>query len=510
MDILPSFIAKAGLLAPIAFVCWLIPFATFLILRKAGIEVWILALSILLFGLLPYTGHRYSFASLEGDASLGKPAKIFAELSDLAPPARRANHLYSLEASAPLTSLYLGTEDTPTWAKTPQPLIVLCASGGGITAEVWAYKMLHLLDQEIPEFRSHLRVITGASGGMVGASTWVARSSLGVPRSPEATFRGRNLDQLSQITQRLTLWDLSWGALLQRLPFPPFDQGHYQDRGNLLEQVWVEKFPSLGISLPELAASEHSGELPSLIYAPMLAQDGRRLLTSNLDLSPLRYAGWGSEGPRHRVRSSLLTSSQALEDVPLTTWARMGATFPIVSPAASLPQRRDHPDAIRNAVDAGYYDNSGTNLAVSWLRECYVPWLDQALDDPNSGCFPPTSILIIELDAYPRLPEHPQRHRKFTGNLFIEDVRQVFLGASNRSRSTHFRNDEEIEAFGRFSKDHNWLADIPLYSARFTCDSGASLSWALTERERDSIFDNANRTLETSEFQKLAERLAQE
>ncbi len=98
--------------------------------------------------------------------------------------------------------------------------------------------------------------------------------------------------------------------------------------------------------------------------------------------------------------------------------------------------------------------------------------------------------------------EEPER-RRLTGNLFFEDVKQVLSGASKRVRSMHFRNDEEIEALGRFAERHEHLREIPIHNARFVCHSGTSLSWALTEREGEAIFQSAERALETEEFRTL-------
>lgn len=481
------------LVAPVAFAAWMLPVAIFLGCCRKGIEAWFLAGTLLLLGLLPYTGHRYLFRSLEESNS----KEIFKELAGVDGPLAPIP-----EQPIPMLYLQTGTEP-PAWSSRQQrPLVVLCASGGGITAEVWAYKMLKAFEK-LPGFTQDLRVITGASGGMVGAAIWISDQSFhkqhpGNFKLPERFSDKRidQLDQLSRVTQRLALWDLSWGAVLQRIPLWPFNLTKYQDRGNLLEAVWKEEFPPLAISLPEILPFERSGDLPSLIFSPMLAQDGRRLLISNLNLAPLKCAGWGSGASMDRVRSAIQAEAGTLEGIPLTTWARMSATFPIVSPAACLPQRPPS-NPPRNPVDAGYYDNDGTNLAVGWIRECYLPWLETQLEAGNAQVQPPSCIVLVELDAYPRLRKVPLRQR-LTGNLFFEDVKHVATGASQRVRSIHFRNDEEIEALGRFGH-------IPIHSVRFECSVDASLSWALTDVERRAISERAERCehLQPEEFARL-------
>ena len=146
--------------------------------------------------------------------------------------------------------------------------------------------------------------------------------------------------------------------------------------------------------------------LPSLILSPMIVEDGRLLLISNLDLkSTVAHASHALAGggrprglerppsparrqPRTenglRLQGSKVTEIndgtgvgiyslyglrvlQALPDgegVPgLATAVRMNATFPMVSPAVNLPT-----DPPRRVVNAGYFDNYGIQVATSWLH----------------------------------------------------------------------------------------------------------------------------------------------
>src|SRR5262249_35447970 len=52
---------------------------------------------------------------------------------------------------------------------------VVAASGGGIRAAYWTAGVLNALEQAHPGFFYHVRLITGASGGMVGASHFVSQ-----------------------------------------------------------------------------------------------------------------------------------------------------------------------------------------------------------------------------------------------------------------------------------------------------------------------------------------------
>ena len=53
-------------------------------------------------------------------------------------------------------------------------------------------------------------------------------------------------------------------------PFPVYN------RGDKLEDVWLEYAPELGSTFGDIAEKEKAGEIPSIVFSPMLVEDGRR------------------------------------------------------------------------------------------------------------------------------------------------------------------------------------------------------------------------------------------
>src|SRR5262245_31884196 len=100
---------------------------------------------------------------------------------------------------------------------TSKPKIVIVAtSGGGIRAAVWTAVVLEGLEQEIPHLRNHMRLLTGASGGMVAAGLYAAdfeNVPVGQRRvDTECGLRpffsyGLAQDSLSNTVQTMLLWD---------------------------------------------------------------------------------------------------------------------------------------------------------------------------------------------------------------------------------------------------------------------------------------------------------------
>lgn len=262
-------------------------------------------------------------------------------------------------------------------------LVVVTASGGGYRATFWTAIVLDRLreleeEQRLPGFTGGIRLLTGASGGMVATAYFAALQSetgarKGVRSSIEADIdRTRGFDSnaerdsLTAVIQALSQWDAP-------LTFLPVVNLH--DRGRALEKQWKV----LARSFTDLATGERAGWRPSVILSPMLIDDGRPLFISNLDLSEII----GGEG---RAVEFFRLFPDVHDQFLLATAARMSATFPYIAPTVSLPTR-----VPQRVVDAGYFDNSGLGTAAAFLQE---PKVADWIRSNTSG------IILIEIDAF--------------------------------------------------------------------------------------------------------------
>src|SRR5262249_11055263 len=125
-------------------------------------------------------------------------------------------------------------------------------------------------------------------------------------------------------------------------PFP-----YYHDRGWALEEAWQKNVsPALGRSMRSLQAGEEAGWRPSLVFSPMLVEDGRRLLISNLDLKEITESEgslfiadddeFNCEGSYSLSAVEFYRLFPSADEFRLSTAVRMSASFPYVSPAAAL------------------------------------------------------------------------------------------------------------------------------------------------------------------------------
>jgi tetratricopeptide (TPR) repeat protein len=270
-------------------------------------------------------------------------------------------------------------DDTPARPK----LVVVATSGGGITAAYWTALCLTELEHRHPHFARHVRVITGASGGMVGAAEFVA--SLNVPPANPDPYldRQRRLRILARL-RRDSLTPVVREMILSDIPSMFVFGVQPNDRGRVLEGVWerpeagagraneAAAAEGLGMEFLALAKGEKEGWRPSLIVSPMILEGTQQLLISNLNLEGL---GGGLEFFKQFRRAPL----------KLSTALRMNAAFPFVSPAVNLPTAPP-----RRVLDAGYKENYGVELATEWLEK-HRQWLK----DHTSG------VILIQIRAYP-------------------------------------------------------------------------------------------------------------
>ncbi len=396
-----------------------------------------------------------------------------------------------------------------------RPLVVVCTSGGGIRAATWTAAILGRLN-DLPHLRGALAWVSGASGGMVGAAHWLACLAGNGHVAWERLAEGVARDSLDEVARTLVFNDVPMAFV----PFP-----NARDRGQALEATWCQHATklggNLGAPLSSLRQGEAEGRWPSLVFSPMLVEDGRRLLLSNVDLSPVtdHYARWLSSAATPSSPSTGLASRSAysladlvpnaLGRVSLATAARLVASFPYASPAVSLPTMPR-----RRVVDAGYFDNYGLELACGWLRVL----LERRRERLVAGC---SGILVIqirdnvsELSVNPQTPAELDRLREnaaeedtaaWRGLEGLTSPPEAVLSA--RDRATLFRNDAQLEAVSSLYSQAFQQPDF-VTTTVFEFAGEASLSWHLDGDEVHSLLGQAASRGITSKLDAIRDWLA--
>lgn len=342
------------------------------------------------------------------------------------------------------------------------PLVVVSAAGGGIQSAAWTTRVLAELERQMasagsPGFHRSVRLISGVSGGSVGALQYAHAVGLDAETPP--------LDEAAAAASS-SLWAAVLGMVkkdLVRAALPMLfttERKLFQDRGRMLELAWSEN----------AAASHHRGCLesatlqqwgldaadlkrPALIFNATVVETGERMAISTAPRRPLGYYSFETQAIRAQDRvGSFEFTERYIADIPMVTAARLSATFPLISPAArpaispepgrglilpGIEHERVFPrgGSLHHAVDGGYFENSGLVGALEWL--------DEALTDLKKvGRRLPEEVLVIELAAFPDPPEDLQRQRpldlgrKSQGSLFdLISPALTMAGVRNSSQS---------------------------------------------------------------------------
>ena len=240
-----------------------------------------------------------------------------------------------------------------------EPLIIVCAAGGGIQAAGWTAKVLTELDASVPDFSRRVELVSSVSGGSVGAMYYLEQlARLDELRQltkeeRDAVFEAATASSLSAVGLALVFQDL-------RRPLVPF-VNRDEDRGTALEAVWRRRLdPGTPIdsTLKSWASSVRAKKLPAVAFNATIAGAaagdllGHRMVFSTVDL-------------RNGAKEFFSTYG-ADKDIDVVTAARLSATFPYISPIARGPEGRG---AEFGMADGGYHDNLGFTTALQWLDE---------------------------------------------------------------------------------------------------------------------------------------------
>ena len=244
---------------------------------------------------------------------------------------------------------------------TPTPVLV-CASGGGIAAAAWAAAVLSSLDRQNPErFNQSLALISGASGGSVGAMHFVAAC-----RSPFGCASA--LDRASRSSLDAAAWGLVGPDFLRAaVPFAGALLGNI-GRGWALEQAWD---PHGDLRFPLSAWAIR----PAVVFNATLVETGERVGLANVNLEPTFP----------NFQTILRNEAQHVDLSPVAA-ARVSASFPFLTPTPRPAEVAYH------FADGGYYDNYGVGAAVAFLQLAY------AAEDFSATPLP-RRIMLIEIRA---------------------------------------------------------------------------------------------------------------
>jgi energy-coupling factor transporter transmembrane protein EcfT len=379
------------------------------------------------------------------------------------------------------------------WKKSTQKnkpsLIIISCSGGGSRSALWTVSCLQQLDSITNnQFSKHLYMITGASGGMIGAAYY--REMLFLNYSLEQKLLPIHKENVSKdILNRI-----SFSMATQLLTLPLYvdvkNQTYRKERGYHFENqlvyntgFWNER------TIGDYYQAEKNAQIPILYLTPTIVNDGRKLLISPMNNSffcekfhfnPI-YAN-----ENHYIEWKQLFKDYQPDSLLMTSAIRMNATFPYILPNVELPTVPSI-----EVMDAGVTDNFGITTASTYL----IRFLQHFKNEFHQ-------IIILQI----RDTKQEEKIEKVEKNSIITDFLSVLADSYNSiSNNGDYMNDMLLEhakyIFGNQLQVYE-LQYIPSNEYR-----SASLSFHLTEQEKFDILNALKATENQKVFHQIADLL---
>jgi predicted acylesterase/phospholipase RssA len=244
------------------------------------------------------------------------------------------------------------------------PVFLVAAEGGGLRAAFQTALVLARLQDLCPSFAQHTFVISGVSGGSLGASVFAAlakRHAENGPPRPCSDEGPRIFEKkVHQILGRdylsPPLATLLGAEVLQRmlpLPIPPTDRARALERA--VEQSWTRTTGGYEFTNEFYSLWEHfpNDATPGLFLNATRVETGDRMVISPFNPGDERF-NW-------LVHLSHIDSTMTL---PLSSATVLSARFPGVTPSGYLMGD----GAKHRYVDGGYFEASGAATLLDALN----------------------------------------------------------------------------------------------------------------------------------------------
>ncbi len=352
-------------------------------------------------------------------------------------------------------------------------LVLINVSGGGIRSAIWTLHSLQTADSMSGgKLFSQTQLITGSSGGMIGAAYFrelnLLMSQNKIPNQYDKIYcNNMAKDILNPIA--FTIATSEW--LFPLKSFKVDNHKYAYDRGYALEQKLEENtFNVFDKRLSAYKKPEADAAIPMMVFCPSIVNDGRKLLISPLGISYLTQNAKTEKTQFNKlfdaIEYSRFFEKQSAEQTLFTSVLRMSATFPYISPVVSLPS-----EPRIEIMDAGLRDNYGMETSLRFIK-AFNDWIAEN----TSG------ILIIQIrDRHKNVPvdENPNQTLmqaltrpmgSFYGHLFeVQDYNQ----------------NQQIQMADVWCKSQIDIVDLQL---RNEANDRISLSWHLTNKEKKKVF----------------------
>lgn len=324
-------------------------------------------------------------------------------------------------------------------------VVVISASGGGSRSAYWTFRCLQYADSlSGGQLFKHTVMMTGASGGMIGAAFWRALHTENADTPLKNVYSPQYQEDIGKDLLNAIVFSMAAVDFIS--PFNKIivgGQRYGKDRGYAFDQELSHITGGrLNKSIGDYQQVVAEGRSPMMVISGTIINDGRKLLVSTQPLSYMTRPTYN----RHQKQSVIdavdfarFFKADSPMDLQLSSALRMSATFPIILPVVKLPSQPK-----MNIMDAGLRDNYGLETSLRYLNN-FREWM-------LSHC---SQIIFLQIrDTKEILPEQPL-HKPSISEMILDPLFAIQQQWSSfQTFSQTYLQDDAYQNYpkGRFHK----------------------------------------------------------
>jgi hypothetical protein len=372
-------------------------------------------------------------------------------------------------------------------------MIVMTTSGGGNRSATFTMNVLQHLDSlSNGKIFGKTFLITGASGGMIGATYFRELYREKIHGKNITLQDDKYVDNIAEDLLNPTFSSFVARDILS--PAQHFYVGPYRyikDRAYSFEmKLNANTGEILNKRLKDYILDESNATIPLMIYHSMVNRDARKILISTQSVRFMAQPPKDTTGEEAEPDAIDFVSFFARQDpynLRMLTALRMNATFPIVLPSVWLPTK-----PVIDVMDGGLRDNYGVENSLRFLS-AMSDWIKE-----NTR-----GVLVVQIrDRQNGGWDNPYELEGFADHT----IKPIMLLQHNWSKMMeYFQNDM-----------YNYYATAsgyPIHKVIFQYSSDkeenkAALNFHLTKREKHDIAHSLQSKGNTFSFKKTVQLLA--
>ena len=374
--------------------------------------------------------------------------------------------------------------------KEDKPVMFLIdVSGGGNRSAAFTMNVLQRLDSVTHgTLMQHTVLISGASGGMLGATYFrglyfekVKGSNINLQDRQYEENISRDL--LNPLFSSFITRDIMGPAA----KFNAYGYEYVKDRAYAFEQKLNHNTKGvLNKRLADYRNAEMQAQIPTIIFNSTISRDGRKMIVSTRPQRFLMQADFDTTHVSAKEVDGVDFVSFFKDRNPLNlsvlSALRMNATFPYVLPSVWLPS-----DPVIDVLDAGLRDNFGQETTFRFIN-VFRDWLKQ-----NTS-----KVIVLQIrDRQAGDWDRPFENNSISG--FI--TKPLMLMQSNWFRMQTYYQVEQLDYLSESMGPNFYRFSFQYIPSRK--DASASLSFHLTASEKKDITASLNSTINTDTFNEI-------